>query len=129
MRTRIILFFFILSLCLSQAAAAADLSVVTEKYRQVKTSLEQLYKAKEGVYAKDILDEARRTLVKAQESINAKNEKAIWDALKMASLRMDQAKAKTEEREAAEKTAVTRAKADKLEKQLADILAGKGGEK
>jgi hypothetical protein len=128
MKVKVVLLFFILSLFAFQAAAA-DLSVVTEKYRQAKSSLEQLYKAKEGVYARDILDEARRTLVKAQEGIDAKNEKAICDAVKMASLRMEQAKAKTEEREAAEKTAVTRAKADKLEKRLADILAGKGGGK
>ena len=44
-------------------------------------------------------------------------------------LQKDLAKAKTAEREAAEKTAVTRAKLDKLEQQLADILSGKGGEK
>ena len=100
-----------------------------EKYRQLKTSLEQAYQSKEGIYAKDILDSANRTLTRAAEGIEAKKEKATLDALDTMSLQIALAKIKTEERVAAEKTAVTRNKADKLSQRLDDILSGKGDAK
>ena len=97
-----------------------------EKYRQVKATLEQMGKAKVGIYARDILDGAQRNLARAQEGIDAKSEKMAGRALDMALLQIEQAKSRGEEKEAAEKTAVMRAKVDKLEQRLSNILAGKG---
>ncbi len=129
MRYKLMLILLIFLFPLSQVMAAGDAgTAVKEKYRQVKGNLEQMFKAKEGVYAKDILEEARRTLVRAQEGIDSKNETAALQALEITSLRLQLAQTVTEERQSTEKTAVTRARADKLEKQLADLLSGKGGE-
>jgi hypothetical protein len=111
-----------------QAADGVN-SGTREKYRQLKVSLEQMFKAKEGIYARDVLEGAQRTLARAQESIESKKEKAANQALEMVTLQIEQAKARTEEKDAAEKTAVTRAKVDKLEQKLANLLSGKGEEK
>jgi hypothetical protein len=97
-----------------------------DKYRQVKASLEQAYQTKANVYARDVLEEAGRTLTNALEAIEAKKTASAAEALDKAALQIELAAAKTQEREAAEKTAVTRAKADKLSQRLADILSGKG---
>jgi len=114
----------------SPLLAAGDVNPATkEKFRQVKVTLEQLFKAKEGIYAKDILDGAQRSLSKAQTGLETKKEKAVNQALEMTMLQIEQARTTAEEREAAEKTAVTRAKVDKLEQRLANLLAGKGDEK
>jgi hypothetical protein len=114
----------------SSLPAADGINPATmEKYRQVKTTLEQMFKGKAGIYARDILDGVQRTLARAQEGLDTKTEKATSQALDMALLQIEQAKVRAEEREAAEKTAVTRAKVDKLEQKLANILAGKGEEK
>jgi transcription termination factor NusB len=124
------LILFILLFSASTLPAAEGISPFTmEKYRQVKASLEQMTKAKAGIYARDILDGVQRNLARAQEGIDAKSEKTASQALNMALLQIEQAKAKAEEKEAAEKTAVMRAKVDKLEQRLANILAGKGEEK
>lgn len=129
MRYKLMLILLIFLFPLSQVLAAGDAgTAVKEKYRQVKSNLEQMFNAKEGIYAKDVLEEARRTLVKAQEGIDSKNEAAAVQALEITSLRLQLAQIVMEERRATEKTAVTRARADKLEKQLADLLSGKGGE-
>ncbi len=100
-----------------------------EQYRQVKGSLDQAFQTKAGVYSKDVLEEAGRTLAKALESIEAKNQKAARESLDKALLQIELARAKMQEREAAEKTAVTRARADKLSQRVAEILAGKGDDK
>ena len=121
----LILFFSVSHL---QAADGIN-STTREKYRQLKVSLEQMFKAKEGIYARDVLEGAQRTLARAQESIDSKKEKATNQALEMVTLQIEQATARTEEKEAAEKTAVTRARVDKLEQKLANLLSGKGEEK
>jgi len=121
---------FVLFLSSSQLLAAADIDPSTmEKYRQIKATLEQMSKAKAGIHARDVLESAQRTLARAQEEMDAKQEKATRQTLAMVALQIEQAKAKAEEREAAGNTAVTRAKVDKLEQRLANILAGKGDEK
>jgi hypothetical protein len=107
-------------------AAQASPQAPMDKYRQAKASLEQAYQTKANVYAKDVLEEAGRTITKALEAIEGRNEAAARQALDKAALQIELAAAKTRERETAEKTAVTRAKADKLSQRLADILAGKG---
>ncbi len=120
----------ILMLSVSPLFAAEEIDPPTmEKYRQVKTALDQMIKGKAGIYARDVVESAQRTLAKAQEGIDAKKEKATRAAVEMANLQLELAKARAEDREAAEKTAVTRAKVDKLEQRLGNILAGKGGEK
>lgn len=121
---------FLLLILVSPLRAAENISPATmENYRQAKVNLEQMFKAKVGIYAKDILEGARRNLAKAQEGIAAKNEKTARQALELTVLQMEQAQTKAQEREAAEKTAVTRAKVDKLEQKLNGILTGKGDEK
>lgn len=130
MKNILIIILTVAILPLSSALAAQEIKPATmEKYRQLKTDLEQLQQSKVGIYAKDILDRANRTLTKASEEIDAKNEKTTLEVLDMAILQLDLAKVKTEELEAAQKTAVTRSKADKLNQQLNDILAGKGDSK
>jgi len=122
--------FILLFASASSLFAAEEISPATrEKYRQMKATLEQMQKAKAGVYAREVLDGAQRTLARAQEGMDAKKERSSRQALDMVSLQLEQAKATAEEREAAEKTAVTRSKFDKLEQKLANILAGKGEEK
>lgn len=123
-------------LVFSTAAAAADANPAAtavqapmDKYRQIKASLEQAYQTKANVYARDVLEETRRTLTKALEGIEAKKTAEAAEALDKAALQIELAASKTLEREAAEKTAVTRAKADKLSQRLANILAGKGDDK
>ncbi|HPK52967.1 MAG TPA: hypothetical protein PK114_00815 [Smithellaceae bacterium] len=130
MKNILIIILTVAILPLSSALAAQEIKPATmEKYRQLKADLEQLQQSKVGIYAKDILDRANRTLTKASEEIDAKNEKTTLEVLDMAILQLDLAKVKTEELEAAQKTAVTRSKADKLNQQLNDILAGKGDSK
>jgi len=92
---------------------------------KTKAALATLAQTKANVYSKDILDEARPNITKAQERIDTKKEKAALESLEMAQTLMNYARVKSEEREAAEKTAVTRAKAEKLQKNLEDILSGK----
>ncbi|MDQ5986193.1 MAG: hypothetical protein CSYNP_01912 [Syntrophus sp. SKADARSKE-3] len=123
---------FILTIFFSTnfAMAAGDIAPATmEKYRQIKSTLSQIAKAKEGIYAREIVESAQRTLARAQEEIDAKRDKSTREALNMAELQIEQAKAKVEEREAAERTAVTRSRVDKLEQRLSAILSGKGDEK
>lgn len=94
---------------------------------KTKAALAALAQTKANIYSKDILDEARTSITKAQERIDAKKEKAALESLEMAQTLMNYARVKSEEREAAEKTAVTRAKLEKLQKNLEDILSGKEG--
>ena len=94
---------------------------------KTKAALVTLTQTKANVYSKDILDEARTNITKAQERIDTKKEKAALESLEMAQILMNYARVKSEEREAAEKTAVTRAKLEKLQKNLEDILSGKEG--
>ena len=121
---------FLMLIFVSPLWAADVITPATmESYRKAKTDMEQLFQTKAGTYAKDILEGARRSLTKAQEGIEAKNEKASRQALEMAMAQLEQAQAKAEEREAAEKTAVTRAKVEKLDKELNSLLTGKGDTK
>lgn len=120
---------FLLAFTTAGTAAQGAGPASMEQYRQVKGSLDQAFQTKAGVYSKDVLEEAGRTLAKALESIEAKNQKAARESLDKALLQIELARAKMQEREAAEKTAVTRARADKLSQRLAEILAGKGDDK
>lgn len=127
MKNKSILILFALLFFFSSFAAAQEIKPETmEKYRQIKANLAQLQQSKVGTFAKDILDKANRTLTKSAEEIDAKNDKLAGDALEMTNLQIDLAKVKTEELEAAQKTAVTRSKVDKLSQRLDDILSGKG---
>jgi hypothetical protein len=124
----LIVFFTLLGILAGPiAATAATVSpAAMDRYREARASFEEMRQAKAGVYARDVLEAAQQTLAKAREAADSGNEGAMKTALDMAVLQMDLAKARTEEREAAEKTAVTRARLDKLQKRLDDILAGKG---
>jgi hypothetical protein len=125
------IYFVIISLFLaftvgSTPLAAQSVSQSTvDKLLQTKAALVTLTETKANVYAKDILDEARISITKAQERIDTKKENAALELLETAQMLMNYAKVKSAEREAAEKTAVSRAKVDKLQKNLDDILSGK----
>jgi hypothetical protein len=130
MKKKLIFILIVVLLPISSSLAAEEIKPATmEKYRQIKDNLGQMYQSKVGTYAKDILERANRTLAKASEEIDAKDEKATLEALDMTTLQIDLARAKTEELEAAQKTAVTRTKVDKLSQRLNDILSGKGDTK
>lgn len=129
MKNKLILILITLLISVSSLASAEIKPATMEKYRQIKANLGQMYQSKIGTYAKNILEQANRTLTKASEEIDAKNEKTTIEALEMTTLQMDLARIKTEELEAAQKTAVTRAKVDKLSQRLNDILSGKGDTK
>lgn len=130
MKYKLILVLLFVLIPVSSSLAAGEINPATmEKYRQLKANLGQMYQSKAGTYAKDILEKANRTLAKASEEIEAKNEKTTMENLNMAILQIDLAKVKTEELEAAQKTAVTRTKVDKLSQRLNDILSGKGDTK
>jgi hypothetical protein len=130
MKNKLILILIAVLIPISSLLAAEEIKpATTEKYRQIKANLGQMYQAKAGTYAKDILEKANRTLTKASEEIDAKSEKTALEALDMTLLQMDLAKVKTEELESAQKTAVTRTKVDKLSQRLNDILSGKGDAK
>jgi DNA topoisomerase VI subunit B len=129
MKRKLILIVVVFLALIISAAAADTKTALMDTYRQVKSSLEQAYQSKANVYAKDVLEDAGRTLAKAMERIDTKDEKTAADILNKAVLQIELAKVKTEEREAAEKTAVTRARADKLSQRLNDILSGKGDAK
>ena len=124
-------YFVIISLFLaftvgSTLLAAQSVSQSTvDKLLQTKAALTTLTQTKAKVYSKDILDEARISITKAQERIDTKKENAALESLETAQMLMNYAKVKSEEREAAEKTAVTRVKVEKLQKNLDDILSGK----
>lgn len=108
--------------------AAQNVSPSTlNQFLQVKADLATLTQTKANIYSKDILDDARTNLTRAQERIDAKKEKAALESIETAQLLMKYARVKSEEGEAAEKTAVARAKVEKLQKHLDDILSGKEG--
>lgn len=92
---------------------------------QAKAAYSALNQTKASVYSKDVLDEARTSITMAQERIDTKKEKSALESIETAQLLMQYAKVKSEEREAAEKTAVTRARVEKLQKNLDDLLSGK----
>ena len=124
-------YFVIISLFLAFTVGSAPLAAqsvsqsTVDKLLQTKAALTTLTQTKANVYSKDILDEARISITKAQERIDTKKENAALESLETAQMLMNYAKVKSEEREAAEKTAVTRVKVEKLQKNLDDILSGK----
>ncbi|MCL4456507.1 MAG: DUF4398 domain-containing protein [Nitrospirae bacterium] len=130
MRMKILLIMIFLFAYVPRAAAADNVSpAVIELYQQTRNEVESLSQTKVGTYAKDVLDEARKSLFKAQEGLAAKNEKGVKEAVEKVQIEMVLAKVKAEEREATEKTGMTRAKVKMLEQKLADLLGGKGGQK
>lgn len=128
-RTLIGLGFLMLIFATPLRAADVITAATMESYSKAKADLEQLFQSKAGTYAKDVLESARRSLTRAQENIEAKKEKAARQALEMTSAQLEQARARADEREAAAKTAVTRAKVEKLDQKLSNLLTGKGDEK
>jgi hypothetical protein len=124
-------YFIIISLFLACTVGGTPLAAqgvsqsTVDKLLQTKAALVTLTQTKANVYSKDILDEARISITKAQERIDTKKENAALESLETAQMLMNYAKVKSEEREAAEKTAVSRAKVEKLQKNLDDILSGK----
>jgi hypothetical protein len=127
MKKYFVIIFLLLTFTVGIAPLAAQsISQSTvDKFLQTKAALVTLTQTKANVYSRDILDEARISITKAQERIDTKKEKAALESLEMAQTLMNFAKVKSEEREAAEKTAVTRAKVEKLQKNLDDLLSGK----
>ncbi len=121
----------IISLFLAVAAGispvfAQNVSQSTlDQFLQTKAAYTALTQTKASVYSRDVLDEARTSITMAQERIDTKKEKSALESIETAQLLMQYAKVKSEEREAAEKTAVTRARVEKLQKNLDDLLSGK----
>jgi len=121
----------IISLFLAVAAGispvfAQNVSQSTlDQLLQTKAAYAALNQTKASIYSKDVLDEVRTSITMAQERIDTKKEKSALESIETAQLLMQYAKVKSEEREAAEKTAVTRAKVEKLQKNLDDLLSGK----
>ena len=130
MKNKLLLTLFILLIIISSSFAAEGIRPnIMGKYRQAKASFDEANQSNMGTYAKDILDNANRNLIKASESIETKKEKATLEALEVAILQIELAKIKTEELIASEKTAVTRNRVDKLSHRLDEILTGKGDAK
>jgi hypothetical protein len=100
-----------------------------DEYRQTKESVEKLTDTKAGKYARDVIESTKTSVFKAQQAIEAGNEKAAKQAIEMANLQMTLAMATADEREATDKTAVSRTELKQLEQRLEGILAGKGDAK
>jgi len=126
-KTIIIISFLIAGTGILPAFAQSVSQPTLDQFLQAKADLAKLNQTKANVYSRDILDEARTSITRAQEQIDAKKEKAALESIEMTQLLMKYGNVKSEEREAAERTAVTRAKVEKLQKHLDDILAGKEG--
>jgi hypothetical protein len=128
-KAAVFVMFLILSY-LSAASAGSSVSQATvEQYRQVKEKISALSQTKTGKYAKDKIEAAKKSVLKAQQELEAKNEKGTKEAIEMALAQITAAEAVAEEREAAERTAVTRAELVGLEQKLADMFVGKGDAK
>lgn len=126
----VVLVMFLLLPYLSAAATDSSVSQTTiEQYRQVKEKVEKLSQTKTGKYAKEKIEAAKKSILKAQQELEAKNEKGTKEALEMTLMQITLAETVAEEREAAERTAVTRAELADLEQKLADLFAGKGDSK
>ena len=120
------LLFFLLFSPLVIVAAGGVTPATMEKYRQIKDEVEKLPQTKANRYAKDMIEAAKKSVVRAQEGLKAGDEKMTKEAVEMAQVQIALTEVLSEERESAEKTAATKAELEKLEQRLASILAGKG---
>jgi phage shock protein A len=100
-----------------------------DEYRQTKESVEKLTDTKAGKYARDVIESTKTNVFKAQQAIEAGDEKAAKQAIEMANLQITLAGATADEREATDKTAVSRTELKQLEQRLEGILSGKGDAK
>lgn len=127
MKSKIVtLLFFLLFSPLTIVAAEGVTPATMEKYRQTKDEVEKLPQTKANRYAKDMIEAAKKSVVRAQEGLKAGDEKMTKEAVEMAQVQIALTEVLSEERESAEKTAATKAELEKLEQRLASILAGKG---
>jgi DNA repair ATPase RecN len=127
MKSKIVtLLFFLLFSPLIIVAAGGVTPATMEKYRQTKDEVEKLPQTKANRYAKDMIEAAKKSVVRAQEGLKAGDEKMTKEAVEMAQVQIALTEVLSEERESAEKTAATKAELEKLEQRLASILAGKG---
>jgi small-conductance mechanosensitive channel len=127
MKSKIVtLLFFLLFSPLIIVAAGGVTPATMEKYRQTKDEVEKLPQTKANRYAKDMIEAAKKSVVRAQEGLKAGDEKMTKEAVEMAQVQIALTEVLSEERESAEKTAATKAELEKLEQKLASILAGKG---
>ncbi len=127
MKSKIVtLLFFLLFSPLIIVAAEGVTPATMEKYRQIKDEVEKLPQTKANRYAKDMIETAKKSVVRAQEGLKAGDEKMTKEAVEMAQVQIALTEVLSEERESAEKTAATKAELEKLEQRLASILAGKG---
>ncbi len=130
MKSKIVtLLFFLLFSPLIIVAAEGVTPATMEKYRQIKDEVEKLPQTKANRYAKDMIETAKKSVVRAQEGLKAGDEKMTKEAVEMAQVQIALTEVLSEERESAEKTAATKAELEKLEQRLASILAGKGDAK
>jgi mannitol-1-phosphate/altronate dehydrogenase len=114
----------------SPAAAGEGVTKATiDSYRQTKEAVEKLTDTKAGKYARDIIENTKASVFKAQQAIESGDEKAAKQAIEMANLQITLAGATADEREATDKTAVSRTELKQLEQRLENILAGKGDAK
>jgi phage shock protein A len=127
MKSKIVtLLFFLLFSPFIVVAAGGVTPATMEKYRQTKEEVEKLPQTKANRYAKDMIEAAKKRVVRAQEGLKAGDEKMTKEAVEMAQVQIALTEVLSEERESAEKTATTKAELEKLEQKLASILAGKG---
>jgi hypothetical protein len=112
------------------AAAGEGVTKATiDEYRQTKEAVEKLTDTKAGKYAREIIESTKTNVFKAQQAIEAGDEKTARQAIEMANLQITLANATADEREATDKTAVSRTELKQLEQRLESILAGKGDPK
>jgi hypothetical protein len=114
----------------SPAAAGEGVTKATiDEYRQTKETVEKMTDTKAGKYAREIIESTKTNVFKAQQAIEAGDEKTARQAIEMANLQITLANATADEREATDKTAVSRTELKQLEQRLESILAGKGDPK
>ncbi len=97
-----------------------------DEYRQIKNAADKLVGANAGKYAKDIIEKVNNSVLKAQQAIEAGDEKITKQVLEITNLQITLAKVTADQREAAESAAKARAELKKYEQRMEDILAGKG---
>ena len=97
-----------------------------DEYRQIKIAADKLVGTNAGKYAKDIIEKVNNSVLKAQQAIEAGDEKITKQVLEITNLQVTLAKVTADQREAAESAANARAELKKYEQRMEDILAGKG---
>ncbi len=120
----------VMLMIVTPAAAGEGVTKATiDEYRQTKEAVEKLTDTKAGKYAREIIESTKSNVFKAQQAIEAGDEKTAKQAIEMANLQITLANATADEREATDKTAVSRTELKQLEQRLESILAGKGDPK